>query len=37
MHLKGNDGYLFASLLPLFPPDGGNVGTTAGAPATILE
>lgn len=37
MHLKGNDGYLFASLLPLFLPDGGNVGTTAGAPATILD
>lgn len=37
MHLKGNDGYLFASLLRLFLPDGGNVGTIAGASATILD
>ena len=36
-HLKGNDGCLFASLLPLFLPDGGDVGAIAGASATILH
>lgn len=36
MYLKGGDVYFFASLLPLFLPDGGTVDTTAGAPATVL-
>lgn len=37
MHLKEMMGTSLHSLLPLFLPDGGNVGTTAGAPATILD